>query len=190
MTWALKLLALLAVLSLIYASYLAIEAKTGHKSPLLLNICWTFSVMVWLVPYAGNIWTNALWKRGFKGFFGWHRLDWSQQIVLVTGGSSGIGRMIVDLLAGKKVTVVVLDVRPYQNQMGMCALFFVVSCTAMVDKSYSGTVHYYKCDVSKRDEVFNVMNGVVKEVYVEHCCSEHTKQEYDVLGRTADNPHQ
>lgn len=37
--------------------------------------------------------------------------DWSKEIVLVTGGSDGIGAKIVELLAERGIKVVILDLQ-------------------------------------------------------------------------------
>lgn len=38
--------------------------------------------------------------------------DWKKEIVVVTGGSDGIGAKIVNLLAERGIKVVVLDIQP------------------------------------------------------------------------------
>jgi NAD(P)-dependent dehydrogenase (short-subunit alcohol dehydrogenase family) len=38
------------------------------------------------------------------------RINWEDEIVVITGGSNGIGKMVVETLALRHVTVVVLDV--------------------------------------------------------------------------------
>ena len=40
------------------------------------------------------------------------KYDWSKEIVVVTGGSDGIGKALVLLLAERGVKTVVLDIRP------------------------------------------------------------------------------
>jgi hypothetical protein len=52
----------------------------------------------WLSDKVRNNWVND-------------KYDWSKEIVLITGGSTGIGASIVKLLDEMKVTVVVLDVQ-------------------------------------------------------------------------------
>lgn len=40
------------------------------------------------------------------------RFDWSREVVLLTGGSDGIGARVVQMLAERNIKVVVLDVQP------------------------------------------------------------------------------
>jgi len=72
------------------------------------------------------------------------RVSWEDQIVLITGGSSGIGELLANTLAMRSVTVVVLDIKP------------------IISENYNIT--YYKCDVSKWEEVEAVSKRVVEEV--------------------------
>lgn len=106
-----------------------------------------------------------------------HRIDWSNQIVLVTGGErpshwhppadlpagsfatdasgprspmtgcSGVGKAIVDILDLKKVTVVVLD-RTLPDSGS---------------QDYNDT-HFYQCDVSDPKRVAEVAETIKKEV--------------------------
>jgi NAD(P)-dependent dehydrogenase (short-subunit alcohol dehydrogenase family) len=71
-------------------------------------------------------------------------LDWSEQIVVITGGASGIGELLANTLAVRGVTVVVLDVNP------------------IITENYN--IAYYKCDVSKWEEVEAVSKKIVEEI--------------------------
>ncbi|KAH7328998.1 dehydrogenase/reductase SDR family member 8 precursor [Stachybotrys elegans] len=82
----------------------------------------------WLSDQTVNNWTND-------------KYDWSKEIVLVTGGASGIGAQIVKLLEEKGITVVVLDVQP-------------LSYTA------SSKVHYYQCDIRSMDKIAAVAEEI------------------------------
>lgn len=43
--------------------------------------------------------------------------DWSKEIVLLTGGSSGIGAVIATKLAEKRVKVIIVDVHPPKSNL-------------------------------------------------------------------------
>lgn len=89
-------------------------------------------------------WYSRLFRNQGNLLFGPPRFDWGEQIVVVTGGSSGIGELIANTLAVRNVTVVVLDVNP------------------IVTENYNIT--FYKCDVSKWDEVDAVSKKIVEEL--------------------------
>ncbi|KAG0146863.1 hypothetical protein CROQUDRAFT_700925 [Cronartium quercuum f. sp. fusiforme G11] len=94
----------------------------------------------WLLVYSSAAWANKTWSVGFE------RIDWTEQIVLITGGSDGLGRVIAETLAVKHVTVVVLDIKPFATD------------------SESEDVHFYECDVSKPEVVETVADRVRAEV--------------------------
>jgi len=79
---------------------------------------------------------NLLWGPG--------RFDWGEQIVLVTGGASGIGELLANTLAVRNVSVIVLDVNP------------------IITENYN--IAYYKCDVSKWEEVEAVSKKIIEEI--------------------------
>ena len=98
-----------------------------------------------------------------------HRIDWSEQVVLVTGGiyiyiyarpfklqvlirtsytgSQGLGKSIVEILDTKKVSVVVLDLH-----------------APKASSSEYNDVHFYQCDVSDFKQVQEAAERVRKEV--------------------------
>lgn len=89
-------------------------------------------------------WYSRLYRNQGSLLFGPGRPDWGEQLVVVTGGSSGIGELIANTLAVRNVTAVVLDVKP------------------IVTENYNIT--YYKCDVSKWEEVERVAKQIVEEL--------------------------
>ncbi|KAI6380653.1 hypothetical protein MCOR25_001588 [Pyricularia grisea] len=71
--------------------------------------------------------------------------DWAREVIVVTGGSNGIGAETVKKLAGRGSQIVVLDVLPL---------------------SYSNVpnVHYYECDLTKFDELQEIGKRISKEI--------------------------
>jgi len=94
-----------------------------------------FVTSIWLLQRLSNKYRNS----GTPG-----RLNWGDQIVLITGGSSGIGYLLANTLAIRQVTVVVLDVIPIETE------------------NYNIT--FYKCDVSKWEEVERVAKQIEEEI--------------------------
>jgi hypothetical protein len=42
--------------------------------------------LFWIVRWSDSVWRNQSWKDGLRGLFGQRRVDWGEEIVLVTGG--------------------------------------------------------------------------------------------------------
>jgi len=60
-----------------------------------------FTFVLWLARYLSVLWRNGSTKR----------IEWDDQVVLVTGGASGIGALLATTLALRSVSVVVLDTK-------------------------------------------------------------------------------
>ncbi|OSX59487.1 hypothetical protein POSPLADRAFT_1059677 [Postia placenta MAD-698-R-SB12] len=89
-------------------------------------------------------WYSRLYRNQGSLLYAPRALDWGEQIVLVTGGASGIGELIANTCAVRNVTVVVLDVNP------------------VVTENYN--ISYYKCDVSKWEEVEEMSKRIIDEI--------------------------
>ncbi|KAJ8503171.1 hypothetical protein ONZ45_g11094 [Pleurotus djamor] len=89
-------------------------------------------------------WYSRLYRNQGSLLFGPGRFDWGEQIVVITGGASGVGELLANTLAVRNVTVVVLDVNP------------------IVTENYN--ISYYKCDVSKWEEVEAVSKTIIEEI--------------------------
>lgn len=69
----------------------------------LISVLW---INDFLSKWSRNNWTtDATW-------------DWTKEIVVVTGGSSGIGASIVNRLADDGVSIVVVDIAPLTYNIG------------------------------------------------------------------------
>jgi len=90
---------------------------------------------IWLSRFIANKWRNA----GTPG-----RLDWGEQVIVITGGSSGIGALLANTLALRQCTVAVLDIHPIETD------------------NYNIT--YYKCDVSDWKQVESVSKQIQEEL--------------------------
>jgi all-trans-retinol dehydrogenase (NAD+) len=71
--------------------------------------------------------------------------DWSKEVVVATGGSDGIGKEVVKLLAASNVKVVVLDVQPLTYET-------------------PPSVKYYKCDISSSAAIAQVASEIRAEM--------------------------
>lgn len=56
-------------------------------------------------------WLNGVLNRGVLDNWKSDKWDWSKDFVVITGGSDGIGKHIVLLLAAKNIKVVILDIQ-------------------------------------------------------------------------------
>ncbi|KAF1931848.1 NAD(P)-binding protein [Didymella exigua CBS 183.55] len=85
-------------------------------------------VSAWLDNAVTNNWTSDTYV-------------WSQEVVVVTGGSDGIGKIVVHLLAEKGIKVAVLDVQ---------------------DLTYEAPplVHFFKCDLSSPSSIADAASSI------------------------------
>ncbi|TFY72993.1 hypothetical protein EVG20_g39 [Dentipellis fragilis] len=114
-------------------------AKLHDPQVVTAIVYWIFICCFWFVK-----WYSRLYRNQGSLLFGPPPLDWGEQIVLITGGASGIGELVANTLAVRSVTVVVLDIKP------------------IVTENYNIT--YYQCDVSKWEEVEAVSKKAIEEI--------------------------
>ncbi|QIW97721.1 hypothetical protein AMS68_003239 [Peltaster fructicola] len=79
--------------------------------------------------------------------------DWEKEVIVVTGGSNGLGKLIVEMFAMRGNTVAVLDIQmPTEKEINDS------------DALNRDNVHWYKCDVSKFDEVKAVNEQIERDL--------------------------
>ena len=76
------------------------------------------------------------------------QVDLAEEVIVITGGASGLGRMIADFYAMRGATVAVLDVQDVN-----------------LEEEIRG-VSYYRCDVGNAAQVESVSKKIVADV----CC--------------------
>ncbi|KAG6878564.1 hypothetical protein C0993_003019 [Termitomyces sp. T159_Od127] len=127
-------------LSFIPVFYVFQGAKVTSPVVVYTSIYWALVSAFWFIRWCSRLYRN---QRSF--LFGPAKLDWGEQIVVITGaGSSGVGELLANTLAVRNVTVVVLDIKPIVNE--------------------NHNITYYKCDVSKWEEVETVSKRIIEEI--------------------------
>jgi len=124
---------------LIPTFYVFQGAKFTDPIVVVSSIYYVFVSLFWLTK-----WCSRLYSNQGSLFYAPRPFEWGDQIVVITGGSSGVGELLANTLAVKSVTVVVLDVKPIQTE------------------NYN--IAYYKCDVSKWEEVEAVSKKIIEEI--------------------------
>ncbi|CAG8684722.1 3242_t:CDS:2, partial [Acaulospora morrowiae] len=111
----------------------------GVEHPVFLwSSIYTFTVcFFWLLGYL-SIKSRNGWKS--------NKINWDEEVVVITGGSSGLGSLLAETMAIRNTTVVILDVRPPEVEHGMF------------------NITYYECDVSKFENVQSVARKIVEDV--------------------------
>jgi len=83
---------------------------------------------------------SILWRNGWAT----SRIDWHDQVVLVTGGASGIGSLLANTLALKSIPVIVLDNQPCQFD--------------------NDNIFPFLCDISDPDQIKSVHPQILEQV--------------------------
>jgi len=96
----------------------------------LVTLCWMFSYVNKHVAYGAP-----------------RELDWDEEVVVITGGASGLGKIIAETYGMRGASVAVLDVRkPEKESEGLAG------------------VQFYKCDVGDAEAVSKVRKQIEKDV--------------------------
>lgn len=128
-----------------------------HTSLWLLLLVTIF----WLLSFTSLAWRNRCWWPGLE------RIDWTEQVVLITGGANGLGRVLAETLAVKHVTVVVLDIKPFAESDLGTHTFVILDCRSTIlvlILPSTDDIHFFQCDVSDAIAVEAVAEQVKREV--------------------------
>ena len=96
---------------------------------------------VWLLSYL-----DKRGRNGFKRVQVEEEEDEIEDVVVVTGGSSGLGQIVAEMFALKGITVAILDIKRPQ-----------------MEGNYA--IQYYECDVSDHKAVERVASQITEEVF-------------------------
>ena len=104
--------------------------------PMLVSFAWAALISFTWILYAIN---NRL-------AFGLPReVDLSEEVIVITGGASGLGLLIAEVYGMRGATVAVLDIQDMEN-------------------GEARGVTYYKCDVSDKHQVARVAAEIERDV--------------------------
>lgn len=123
----------------------------------LIPLCLRAQTTKWEAPpmiaaFAWAIFISLCWIAGAANQFVAHgrprEVDLSEEVIVVTGGASGLGMLIAEVYGMRGASVAVLDV----NQM---------------EHTEARGVTYYKCDVSDKAQVAKAAVEIEKDVSID-----------------------
>ena len=140
--------------------YALTKAPEKYRAPLLQrlnqylspkNIARTVTTLKWLfaLGLARNlhVFLSEIAQNNFRLRSERHRYVWPKEIAVVTGGTGGFGALISKGLAAKGVNVMVVDIKD----------------DLPADMKDNAKIHYYKCDITNRQNVMDLAKQIEKE---------------------------
>ncbi|KAI0395706.1 hypothetical protein F5Y17DRAFT_184315 [Xylariaceae sp. FL0594] len=112
------------------------EHQAWDTRPMVVSVAWaTLVTLMWM----GNVASHRI-------AYGLHReVDLGEEVIVITGGASGLGLLIAEVYGMRGATVAVLDTRPLEN-------------------TEARGVTYYRCDVSDKSQVARVAAEIERDL--------------------------
>ncbi|KAI1185646.1 short-chain dehydrogenase [Nemania serpens] len=112
------------------------EHQAWDTRPMVVSIAWaTFVTLLWM----GNVLSH-------KVAYGMHReVDLSEEVIVITGGASGLGLLIAEVYGMRGATVAVLDINPLES-------------------TEARGITYYQCDVADKAQIGRVAAEIERDL--------------------------
>ncbi|KAI1644893.1 NAD(P)-binding protein [Daldinia loculata] len=112
------------------------EHQAWNTNPMVVSIAWaTFVTFLWM----GNVISHKI-------AYGMHReVDLTEEVIVITGGASGLGLLIAEVYGMRGATVAVLDV-------------------AELESTEARGITYYKCDVRDKAQIARVATEIERDL--------------------------
>ncbi|KAI8964761.1 NAD(P)-binding protein [Daldinia sp. FL1419] len=112
------------------------EHQAWDTNPMRVSIAWaTFVTLLWM----GNVISHKI-------AYGIHReVDLSEEVIVITGGASGLGLLIAEVYGMRGATVAVLDI-------------------AELESTEARGITYYKCDVRDKAQIARVATEIERDL--------------------------
>ncbi|KAI1456179.1 NAD(P)-binding protein [Annulohypoxylon moriforme] len=112
------------------------EHQAMTTKPMIVSITWAvFVTLLWM----GNVLSHKI-------AYGMHReVDLSEEVIVITGGASGLGLLIAEVYGMRGATVAVLD-------------------TADLESTDARGITYYKCDVRDKAQIARVAAEIERDL--------------------------
>ncbi|EST09639.1 Short-chain dehydrogenase/reductase SDR [Kalmanozyma brasiliensis GHG001] len=102
-------------------------------------------LMGWWLVLSSHLWYNRTYLRSIS------KSDWKDELIVITGGASGIGYRTAVRFASKGAKVVVIDIQKLP----------AVDAQSKIDSSARGNISAYNCDLATEDALAKVLKSIL-----------------------------